>query len=146
MPLLDKRIEVHAPPRQVFEVLGHVERWPRWMPLDVRCARVTEKQGAGMVVRHESNACGTRISWDAVAEEWLPGKRIAFRQVTGDWDRAAMTWDLQSSPKGCVVRLRADLALPHTLEVEVTEDAAQDELSRSLDEALLNLKDLVEAP
>jgi uncharacterized membrane protein len=144
MAMLDKRIEVRATPDAVFAFLGHVERWPRWLPFEVRAARVTEREGKGMVVRHESAACGTRLSWDAVAEEWLPGKRQAWRQLQGDWKGASMQWDLQASPEGTVVRLRAELALPHMLDVEMTEAAAQQELSSCLDDALLNLKDALE--
>lgn len=145
MPVLDKRIEVEAPAQAVFALLGHVERLPRWKTGEVRAARVGEKQGPGAVVHHETEACGTRLSWDAVIEEWIPGKRLGWRQIKGDWQRNQGTWELQALGKGkTLVRIQVDLELPRVLDVEVTEEEATDELSRSLDEALLNLKDEVE--
>jgi uncharacterized membrane protein len=144
MPLLDKRIEVHAPPAAVFEFLSHVERWPRWKPGEVRAARLGEKQGKGAVVHHESEACGTRLSWDAVIEDWIPGKRLAWKQLKGDWARNEGAWELRTKGQATEVRLRADLALPHTLDSEVTEEEADFLLSHSLDEALLNLKEQLE--
>ena len=145
MPSLDKRIEVRAPALAVFEFLGHAERMPRWMPGEVRASQVTEKRGPGAVVRHETEACGTRLSWDAVIEAWEPGKRLAWRQLHGDWARHEGAWELQ--PRGreaTVVRLRVDLELPHVLEREVTAEEALSEISRGLDEALLNLKEQLE--
>lgn len=145
MPRLDKRIEVAASPLAVFEVLGHVERLPRWKPGEVRASRLSERLGPGAVVRHETEACGTRLAWDAVIEDWAPGKRLAWRQLAGDWARNAGAWELQPAPGGRTrVRLLVDLELPHVLEFEVTEEEASHELSRGLDEALLNLKQLVE--
>lgn len=145
MALLDKRIEVQARPEAVWALLGHVERWPSWMPIALRAARATEREGPGMRVRQESAACGTRLSWDAVAEEWLPGKRMAFQQVEGDWEHARIEWELKPTRAGTMVRLRAQLDLPHVLERELTHEAADAELSASLDDALLNLKDMLEA-
>lgn len=145
MPVLDKRIEIQADPLAVFEFLGHVERMPRWKPGEVRAARVQEKRGLGAVVHHESEACGTRLSWDALIEGWEPGKRLAWRQLHGDWARNQGAWELKPSRGGTLVRLRVDLALPHTLEQEVTEEEAADELSRDLDLALMNLKEQLEA-
>lgn len=146
MPLLDKRIEVDAPAMAVFEFLGHVERLPRWWPGQVRAARVHERTGQGTVVHHETEACGTRLSWDARFEEWVPGKRLAWKQVSGDWLRHEGTWDLKAAGPGrTIVRLRAHVELPVMLEREVTEAEAAHELSRDLDMALLNLKDAVEA-
>jgi uncharacterized membrane protein len=145
MAVLDKRIEVDARPEQVFAVLGHVERWPTWMPSALRVARVTEREGPGMLIRSESAACGTRLSWDAVAEEWLPGRKVSWRQVQGDWRKARIAWELSPGRRGTVVRLHAELDLPHVLDVELTTEAADQELSASFDDALLNLKDLLEA-
>lgn len=145
MPRVDKRIEVQAPPLRVFEVLGHVERWPRWRPGELRAARLNERQGQGAMVHSETELCGTRLSMDAVLEEWVPGERLAWRQLEGDWARNEGAWELLAQgPDRTLVRLRADLELPHMLEVEVTEEEAAHELSRSLDEALLNLKELLE--
>lgn len=145
MPVLDKRIEVGAPPLAVFEFLAHVERLPRWKPGEVRAARVHERTGAGTVVHHESEACGTRLSWDARIEDWVPGKRLAWKMLQGDWARNEGSWELQPARGGgTVVRLHADLALPHVLEREVTEEEAADELSRDLDLALMNLKEQLE--
>jgi uncharacterized membrane protein len=144
MPLLDKRIEVHAPPLAVFEFLGHVERLPRWMPGELRAARITEQPGKGAVVHRETEACGTRLSWDAVIEDWVPGKRLAWRQLHGDWTRNLGAWELERRGDATLVRLRVDLELPHALEREVTREEADHELSRSLDEALINLKQQLE--
>lgn len=145
MPRLDKRIEVEAPPHAVFEVLGHVERLPRWKPGELRAARVQERTGKGVVVRHETEACGTRLSWDAVIEDWQPGKRLAWKQLQGDWTRNEGAWELRPKGRGRTeVRLLVDLELPHALDVEVTVEEADHELSRGLDEALLNLKALLE--
>jgi uncharacterized membrane protein len=142
---LDKRIEVQARPEAVWALLGHVERWPTWMPMALRAARATEREGPGMLVHQESAACGTRLSWDAVAEAWMPGQRMAWRQVQGDWKAARLEWELKPTRQGTLVRLRAELDLPHVLERELTHEAADAELSASLDDALLNLKDLLEA-
>jgi uncharacterized membrane protein len=136
---------VEAPALAVFEFLGHIERMPRWKPGELRAARVTEQRGPGALVRHESEACGTRLNWEAVIEEWVPGKKLAWRQVKGDWQRNQGTWELQALKGGkTLVRLSVDLELPRVLDTEVTVEEANDELSRTLDEALLNLKDEVE--
>ncbi|HEV8359572.1 MAG TPA: SRPBCC family protein [Candidatus Thermoplasmatota archaeon] len=144
MALLDKRIEVRAPPQAVFEFLAHVERMPRWKPGELRVARLTEARGKGAVVHHETEACGTRLSMDAVIEDWQPGKRLAWRQQQGDWARNQGAWELKATKQGTVVRIVADLELPHTLDVEVTAEEAALDLSHGLDMALLNLKDELE--
>lgn len=144
MPLVDKRIEVRAPAMAVFEFLAHVERLPRWKPGEVRAARLNEKHGPGAVVHHEAEACGTRLSWDEVIEDWVPGKRLAWRMVEGDWRAYAGAWELAPTKEGTMVRLRAELELPFALDALVTEDEAAWELGRDLDLALLNLKEQLE--
>lgn len=144
MALLDKAIRIRAPPSAVFAFLDHVERLPRWKPGEVRAARVTEARGRGAVVHHESEACGTRLSWDAVIEDWVPGKRLAWRQTKGDWARNEGAWELSQARDGTMVRLRAEVELPHMLDREVTVEEALSDLSRALDVALLNLKDELE--
>jgi hypothetical protein len=64
--------------------------------------------------------------------------------VQGDWRTYAGAWELAPTKQGTMVRLRAELELPHVLDALVTADEAAWELGRDLDLALLNLKEQLE--
>lgn len=142
--LLDKSIVIHAPPARVYEWLAPA-RMPRWDHSLVRAFA----QGEGPLVRgahfdRVSRELGARFEMDAEAVAVQPGRLFAWRQTRGDFARHRGAFLLERVPEGTRVHLLADVEPPYVLPRMMTEDELTRSLSRAADDALFNLKALVE--
>lgn len=143
--LLDKSILIHAPPERVFAWLAP-ERMARWDPGLVRASGAGEgpllRQGARF--QRVSRAVGHRFEMEAEAVAVEPERLFAWRQVAGDYEEHRGAFLLERVPEGTRVRLTASVEYPYVMPVLVTEARLREEVSRDLDDALLNLKALAE--
>lgn len=141
---LDKSIVIRATPKEVYEWLAPA-RMPRWDPSLTRAA---PRAGGGLApgARFErvSRELGLRFAMDAEAVDAVEGRRFAWRQVAGDFETHEGAIDLEPTAEGTRVHLVADVELPYVLPRLATDAEVRRELSRELDEALFNLKALVE--
>lgn len=142
---LDKSIVIHASAQAVFAWLAPA-RMPRWDPSLVRQApEALGPVATGMRFARVSRALGHRFEMDAEATDVESARVFAWRQVSGDFQRHEGAYLLEPVAEGTRVRLLAEMEFPYVMPRLVTEDELQREVSREADEALLNLKSLVEA-
>lgn len=142
--LLDKSIVIHAPPQRVFEWLAPA-RMPRWDHSVVRAdARTPGPLARGAHFDRESRELGLRFQMDAEAVAVEQGRLFAWRQVVGDFEEHRGAFVLEPVPGGTRVRFLAKVELPYVLPKLVTEAEIEAELSNEADDALFNLKALVE--
>lgn len=139
---LDKSIVISAPPDQVFRWLAPT-RMPRWDKSVVRTA-LEGPLRPGARFERVSRALGHRFAMRGEATAVEPGHLLSWRQVAGDFAEHRGMFLLEPVPGGTRVRLRADVEYPWVMPTLVTEADLQRLLSRQVDEALFNLKELVE--
>lgn len=143
--LLDKSIRIHAPPERVYEWLAPA-RQPLW---DKSLLRASPRGSGGRLHKGDlidrvTRALGHRLESAAEAVAVEEGRLFAWRQVEGDYEehRGAFVLDLDGADT--VLHLVADVDLPFVLPRLATEAEVQDSISRDADDALFNLKALVE--
>ena len=143
--LLDKSIVIHAPPERVFEWLSPA-RMPRWDHRLVRAAARPFGQPlmSGAHFDRVSRELGIRFAMDAEAVAVEPGRVFAWRQSRGDFARHQGAFLLEAVAGGTRVHLMADVELPYVLPRMMAEADIERALSREADDALFNLKRLVE--
>lgn len=135
--LLDKSIVIRAPPSAVYAWLAP-ERLALWDPRIVRATAVRE--GRFELV---GRAVGHRFAARAAADA-EDGRRFAWRQLAGDFERHGGEFTLEAVPDGTRLHLVEDVEYPYVMPEVVTEEALRSGESRAADEALLRLKELVE--
>lgn len=146
---LRKRIDIRATPEQVFDLLAHPEQAPRWQPglVEATPGPGSEdglvREGAGFEA--VSEAFGGLLRWRAETTDVAPARRLAWHQVEGAWKRNDARFRLEPIPGGTRLHLEVDVEPPFALPTMRTFDEVDEELSRRYDDALLNLKDLLEA-
>ena len=139
--ILDKSILIHASPERVFAWLSPA-RQPAWDKSLVRAAGADLAQGARFGSVHRTVGC--RFETMAQATDVETGRRFAWRQLAGDYAIHEGAYTLEAVPDGTLLHLRADVEMPYALPRLVTEDELRNDLSRQADDALFNLKALVE--
>lgn len=139
---IDKSIVIRAPPERVFSWLAPA-RMPRWDKSLVRTATQGPLE-AGARFDRVSRALGHRFAMRGEAVAVEPGHLLSWRQVKGDFAEHRGAFLLEAVPGGTRVRLRADVEYPWVMPTLVTEEDLCRDLSRQVDEALFNLKDLAE--
>jgi ribosome-associated toxin RatA of RatAB toxin-antitoxin module len=105
-------IDVHAPPRLVFDLARDIERWPDLLP-HYREVRVLERHDDGsitarmlatrMVVRRLGY--GIPVAWRARAGSDPAGLELWFRHLGGATSGMAVTWHLEPAVDGCRVTI-----------------------------------------
>lgn len=140
--LIDKSIVIRARPEKVFEWLAPA-RMSRWDASLVRAAS-NGPLVPGARIERVVHALGFRLESAAEAVAVERGRLFSWRQVEGDYERHRGAYHLEAVPEGTRVRLVEEVELPFVLPRLVTEHEIRQALSRDADEALLNLKDLVE--
>jgi uncharacterized membrane protein len=143
--LLDKSIRIHAPADRVFAWLQPA-RQPLWDRSVLRASpRGDGPLHEGALVDRVTRALGLRLESAAETVALEAGRLFAWRQVEGDYEQHRGAFLLEAEGEDETrVRLLADVDLPYVLPRLVTEAEVQDALSRDADEALFNLKALVE--
>jgi len=145
--LLDKSIRIHAPADRVFPWLQPA-RQPLWDPALLRASPRDGDAGPlreGSLVDRVTRALGLRLESAAETVALEAGRLFAWRQVEGDYEQHRGAFVLEAEPDGDTrVRLLADVDLPFVLPRLATEAEVEDAISRDADEALFNLKALVE--
>lgn len=147
---LDKTIRIHASPARVFEWLASPARQPVWDKSLLRAsARDATREGTvrkGDVIDRVARAMGLRLESAAAAVAVEEGRLFAWEQVEGDYeeDRGAFLLE-RDGPGGTLLRYLADVDLPFVLPRLATEAEVRHALSRTADEALFNLKALLES-
>lgn len=132
---VDKSILIEAPPADVFRWLAPARR-PAWDKSLVRA-----DGGGGLHQVHR--ALGHRFETHAEARI-EPDREFAWAQTEGDYEEHAGAFLLESTPQGTRLHLRAEVEMPYVMPEVVTEAQIERALGRSFDEALFNLKELVE--
>jgi uncharacterized membrane protein len=144
--LLDKSIRIHAPADRIFAWLQPA-RQPLW---DRTVLRASARGGdatlrAGTLVDRVTRALGLRFESAAETVALEAGRLFAWRQVEGDYEQHRGAFVLEPDGEGDTrVHLVADVDLPFVLPRLATEAEVEDALSRDADEALFNLKAVVE--
>lgn len=136
--LLDKSIVIEASPESVYPWLAP-QRRPAWDKSVVRASPLEEGR-FDLVLR----ALGHRFESHALADA-DPGHRFAWRQLAGDYEENRGAFTLEPVPGGTRLHLVADVEFPYVMPEVVTEAELRATLSREADDALLRLKELVEA-
>lgn len=139
---LDKSILIRASPERVFEWLAP-QRMPRW---DASLLRASSEApfATGARIDRVTRALGFRLESAAEAVTVEPARLFSWRQVAGDYLRHRGMFLLEPVADGTRVRLVEEVELPFVLPRLVTDAEARDALSRDVDAALYNLKDLAE--
>lgn len=140
--LIDKSIVIHASPERVFAWLAPA-RMPRWDKSLVRAA-VDGPLAPGARFERVTRALGHRFATRGEAVAVEAGHLLSWRQVQGDFAQHAGAFLLEAVPEGTRVRLRADVEYPWVMPTMVTEEDLRRTVSRQVDEALFNLKELAE--
>ena len=118
---------------------------PRWDHSLVRAAaHAPGPLARGAHFDRVSRELGMRFQMDAEAVAVEQGRLFAWRQVVGDFEEHRGAFMLEPFEDGTRVRFLADVELPYVLPKLVTEAEIEAELSNEADDALFNLKALVE--
>lgn len=158
--VLDKTIEVACAPARAFALLAQPEALPAWSPWTTAAATAP---GSRFRLVHE--VCGVRLAWVGRSDA-LPHRRLAFAQEDGDFEVMEGVWDLEPLGEGgrergaeggagegarrgvgagTRIHLRMHIALPFVLPRMLTDAQIARALSLNLDEAMFNLKSILEA-
>lgn len=159
MVVLDKTIEVACAPARAFALLAQPEAFPAWSPWTTAAATAP-----GSRFRLVHDVCGVRLAWVGRSDA-DPHRRLAFAQEDGDFEVMEGVWDLQPlgeggrggggeggagerarTGEGTRIHLRMHVALPFVLPRMLTDAQIARALSLNLDEAMFNLKSILEAP
>lgn len=132
---VDKSIVIAAPPSEVFAWLTP-QRRTAW---DKSLVRADAHAGLHEVHR----ALGHRFEMQAEARI-EPDREFAWTQTEGDYEAHHGAFTLEPIEQGTRLHLRAEVEMPYVMPEVVTEAQLERELGRSFDDALFNLKELVE--
>lgn len=153
--VLDKTIDIQAPPQAVFSLLTRVAQSPRWLPGTVRATRdgggaagppaAVEALHQGSRVHTVVDAAGMRLQSAQELVAFRENALFGWRQHAGDFARHEGAYSLVPTPGGGTrLRLRMEVELPFVLPVFLTEAEVHHLFSSRMDRALMNLKDLAE--
>jgi uncharacterized membrane protein len=143
--LLDKSILIHASPGRVFAWLAPA-RQPVWDKSLLRSGGRDEAPlHEGARFDRVASALGCRFESAAEAVAVEDGHLFAWRQVQGDYEENEGAFVLEPAPGGTLLHFVADVELPFVLPRIATEAEVRAEVSRSVEAALFNLKEIAEA-
>lgn len=154
MARIRKDIEINAPVRVVWRILENHMKHPeqrmagqaeKIQPIVAKTGkRLTQQRtGVGVKTRWAYLWKGRTFEWEDVTTEWVEGRRVAWRTVSG--------WDMEDSftlePLGGDTRVIYDMrySLPHGVLGQVYDHLRfRRYVHRSLDETLSALKETTE--
>lgn len=144
--MLDKTILIHAPPETVFGWLAPA-RQPAWDKSILRAAtRRAEPLHAGTIFDRITRSLGYRFESAAEAIAVETDRLFAWRQVAGDYEAHEGAFTLERVAGGDTrVHVVADVELPFVLPRLATEAEVREAISSAFDDALFNLKAIVES-
>jgi uncharacterized membrane protein len=107
----ENRIQIDAPPDQIFRLAAEVEFWPALLP-HYRYVRVLRRATDRRLVEMGASRDGIPVSWTSI--QWLERerRRITFRHVKGVTRGMVVEWLIEPGVEGPVeVRIAHALRL-----------------------------------
>ena len=121
-PLPDKteggRVTAHAvqtvlvAPEALYDLWNNVEAFPRWQEQVVSVTRLDPKH-THWVMGNPDDPDGKRLEFDAETTEDVPGRKLAWRSISGDVEQSgAVTFEPTANGRGTLVTLIQTVKVP----------------------------------
>lgn len=128
-------LRVDAPPEVVFQSMTRCEDALQYVPHLRRCRMLPSPDGHSRLVEHEID-----VGWFApriryvFRADFLADRRIAFRQVSGDFKVNEGVWEFEPAGSGTLVRYRVTLDPPGYVPTWLARSTFRRELPQMLAE------------
>ncbi|MPS47427.1 SRPBCC family protein [Methylobacillus sp.] len=87
MPIIEKSIEVNVPAQVAYDQWTQFEDFPLFMDGIVEVTQLDDTH-----LHWKADVAGQRKEWDAEITEQIPGKRIAWRSISGARNAGVVTF------------------------------------------------------
>jgi carbon monoxide dehydrogenase subunit G len=145
MANVQRSVAIKASPEETMAVLSDAERWPDWYPgmTEIHVAGPFPEKGGTATFKVKSAGVSMQIAETVL--DYQPGKLQLF-QMEGMLSGQAR-WELTPDGDGTLLTTTFDYVLPGGVFGRVADALVVERLNaRSLEQALENLKGLVERP
>lgn len=144
--ILDKTIDIQAPPEAVFHLLTRVARGPAPPPARGGAPSAPgDPLHLGSALYAVVDTVGVRLQSAQELVAFQENVLFGWRQREGDFARNEGAYALAPIPGGGTrLRLRMEVELPFVLPRLVTEAEVARDFSRRMDQTLMSVKDLLE--
>ena len=135
-------ILIHASPEDVFAYVDDPRELPTWLPSMIEVRNVIGT-GLGQQYEYTYKMGGLQLRGQNIVVEHVPNER-GLHQVLG---MISALWDysVESHPEGTVLNIEVEYSIPIPVLGRMAERLAVKQNAASLELALINVKDVMEA-
>ena len=135
-------ILIHAPPEDVFAYVDDPRELPTWLPSMIEVRNVIGT-GLGQQYEYTYKMGGLQLRGTNVVIEHVPNER-GLHQVIG---MISALWDysVEPHPEGTLLNIEVEYSIPIPVLGRLAERLAIKQNAASLELALINVKDVMEA-
>jgi len=143
MPYVRSEIIINGDPKEVYELLRDMEKFPDYMR-DVEEVTVLERNGNSTITEWVTNIDGTAIIW--TEEDNFDDKNliVSYQLIDGDLDKFEGDWKIIPKDGGCKVILVVDYDFGMPSLTELIGPTLQAKVQENSEMMLKGLKKKVE--
>jgi uncharacterized protein YndB with AHSA1/START domain len=144
--IVQRSIEVGAPPEKVWPFLTEPEKIMKWFSLLKKFEYTGDKRrGAGTTFYYEEKSSGQLMKLNYIVTEWVENKKLAFCVTSGSLKKDDQVWSIEAMPTGSRFTMYEDLEMPMGIIGKVIGALfGEMMIGKSMEKILANLKKMVE--
>jgi len=144
--IVQRSIEVGAPPEKVWPFLVEPEKIMKWFNLLKKFEYTGEKRrGAGTTFYYEEKSSGQLMKLHYKVTEWVENKKLAFGMTSGSLKKDDQVWSIEATATGSRFTMYEDLEMPMGIIGKVIGALfGEMMIGKSMEKILGNLKRMAE--
>jgi uncharacterized protein YndB with AHSA1/START domain len=144
--IVQRSIEVGAPPEKVWPFLTEPEKIMKWFNLLKKFEYTGDKRrGAGTTFYYEEKSSGQLMKLNYKVTEWVENKKLAFSVTSGSLKKDDQVWSIEAMPTGSRFTMYEDLEMPMGIIGKVIGALfGEMMIGKSMEKILGNLKRMAE--